>query len=416
MSGRNLKIMQYNVRKEKIKVLTPLLESEEVQDMDILAIQEPWFNTTNKSTYNPSHSKFHLVHQGKEGTRVCIYVNKRIDIDSWDEVFSGNDCCSIKIKLKKTEDTEEKIEVWVHNVYNPSPTSYKTKDSPSTIPVISEVLQRPGEHILVGDFNLHHPQWNNKGRYSYHAAADMLLETTEGHAMVPALPEGSVTWKARGSKSAIDLVFLAPGAHNALKTCRTREDLHYRSDHIPVCTELEWEWEEQTKPQRRAWKSLENEKTAKKVKEGGGRLARILGLPPLETTEAVNEYLGQMLDGFQEIIEQNVPWARPASEGRSFWDPACREAVDDAKKKLKDYHRYRYLRTEEQLRQAERRKIVVLQKAKTFHFKEALHKASTKSNGLWSIAAYGKNKSIEPKELLKFPLLKTSDGVVATTF
>ena len=83
------------------------------------------------------------------------------------------------------------------------------------------------------------------------------------------------------------------------------------------------------------------------MKEEGGRLARILGLPPLETTEAVNEYLGQMLDSFQEIIEQNVPWARPASEGRSFWDPACREAVDDAKKKLKDYYRYRCLRTEE---------------------------------------------------------------------
>ena len=54
--------MQYNMRKEKIKVLIPLLESEEVQDIDILAIQEPWFNTTNKSIYNPSHSKFHLVH------------------------------------------------------------------------------------------------------------------------------------------------------------------------------------------------------------------------------------------------------------------------------------------------------------------------------------------------------------------
>ena len=63
------------------------------------------------------------------------------------------------------------------------------------------------------------------------------------------------------------------------------------------------------------------------MKEKGGRLARILGLSLLETTEAVNEYLGQILDGFQEIIEQNVPWIRLASEGRSFWDPACREAV-----------------------------------------------------------------------------------------
>ena len=51
-----------------------------------------------------------------------------------------NDYYSIKIRLKKTEDTEEKIEVWVYNVYNPSLISYKTKDSPLTISIISEVL------------------------------------------------------------------------------------------------------------------------------------------------------------------------------------------------------------------------------------------------------------------------------------
>ena len=146
--------------------------------------------------------------------------------------------------------------------------------------------------------------------------------------MVPALLEGLVIQKARGSKSAIDLVFLALGIYNTLKTCRTREDLYYRSDHIPVYIELEQEQEEQTRPQRRAWKSLENKKTAKKIKEKGGRLARILGLPPLETTETVNEYLGQILDSFQEIIEQNVPQARLASEGRFFRTPrAARQSI-----------------------------------------------------------------------------------------
>ena len=63
MVGLSVSIMtQYNMRKEKIKVLIPLLESEEVQDIDILAIQEPWFNITNKSIYNPLYSKFHLVY------------------------------------------------------------------------------------------------------------------------------------------------------------------------------------------------------------------------------------------------------------------------------------------------------------------------------------------------------------------
>ena len=234
---------------------------------------------------------------------VCIYINKRIDINSQDKVFSDNDYYSFKIRLKKIEDTEEKIEVWVYNVYNPSLISYKTKDSPLIISIISEVLQRLGEYILVGDFNLYYPQQNNKGRYSYYTVADILLETTEGYAIVLALLEGLVIQKARGSKSAIDLVFYALGVYNTLKTYRTREDLYYRLDYIPIYIELEQEQEEQTKPQRRAWKSLENKKTVKKVKEGGGRLARILGLPPLETTEAVNEYLGQIINSFQEIIE-----------------------------------------------------------------------------------------------------------------
>lgn len=41
MSGKPLRILQYNVRKERVKVMIPLLESKEVQDMDILTVKEP---------------------------------------------------------------------------------------------------------------------------------------------------------------------------------------------------------------------------------------------------------------------------------------------------------------------------------------------------------------------------------------
>ena len=63
-------------------------------------------------------------------------------------------------------------------MYNPLPPTLKTKEYPSTIPKIAEVLERAGEHILLGDFNLHHPTWNNLGRSIYHAAADALLDQT----------------------------------------------------------------------------------------------------------------------------------------------------------------------------------------------------------------------------------------------
>ena len=138
--------------------MVPLLESKEIQEIDILAIQEPWFNPQNKSTYNPSSSQFHLFHRGEEGTRVCWYVNKRVDIDSWEAEYAGGDCCSLKLTLKNGRGRNgAQEEVWIHNIYNPSPRSTRSTDSPSTLPQIRAALQKPREHILLGDFNLHHP-------------------------------------------------------------------------------------------------------------------------------------------------------------------------------------------------------------------------------------------------------------------
>ena len=33
--------------------------------------------------------------------RTCLYINKRIDIDSWEETFSSKDVCAITLKLRE---------------------------------------------------------------------------------------------------------------------------------------------------------------------------------------------------------------------------------------------------------------------------------------------------------------------------
>ena len=53
-----------------------------------------------------------------------------------------------------------------------------------------------------------------------------------------ALPEDILTWKTRGLESIIDLIFLLEGAYNAIIRCSLREDLRFRSDYIPILTEL----------------------------------------------------------------------------------------------------------------------------------------------------------------------------------
>ena len=52
------------------------------------------------------------------------------------------------------------------------------------------------------------------------------------------MPEDIPTWKARGLESTIDLVFLLERAYNAIVRYSLREDLRFRSDYIPILTEL----------------------------------------------------------------------------------------------------------------------------------------------------------------------------------
>ena len=52
------------------------------------------------------------------------------------------------------------------------------------------------------------------------------------------LPEDILTWKARGLESIIDLVFLLEGAYNTIVKYSLRKDLRFRSDYIPILTEL----------------------------------------------------------------------------------------------------------------------------------------------------------------------------------
>lgn len=104
----------------------------------------------------------------KPDTQTCFYINKQLNLESWKFEDKGGDLCSIKLviheerrrnDLRQNMDEEKKARsVWIHNIYNLSPTTYQSTDSPLTLPKICDVFQKPGEHILIGDFNLYHLQ------------------------------------------------------------------------------------------------------------------------------------------------------------------------------------------------------------------------------------------------------------------
>jgi exonuclease III len=140
-----LTIIQYNTNNSRNGVLLQFLQEAEQADPqpDVLAIQEPW--RSNQGNTTCTTKSYHLVHAGVSNTRVCFYVNKAIDINKWAPMHHSADACTVKL-----EGRERTIQI--HNIYNPQQTN-------SSLRVLPELLRAEGEHILLGDFNLHHPFW-----------------------------------------------------------------------------------------------------------------------------------------------------------------------------------------------------------------------------------------------------------------
>lgn len=174
--------------------MAPLLQDRKIAQFDILAIQEPWYNIYNRSTFNPGSSNFFLAHKPEPDTCTCFYINKRLNLESWNVRNNDKNLCAIKLSIWDRESRAESGKIiWIHNIYNLSLTSYEPTNSLSTFPKIQEALQEPSDHILLGDFNLHHLQWNNPGRFTYHRMADTLLNITKSRGLDLIFPKNAIT-------------------------------------------------------------------------------------------------------------------------------------------------------------------------------------------------------------------------------
>jgi hypothetical protein len=180
-----LRVLQYNIQKSKDKVMAPLLADKITASYDILALQEPWQNPFKNATYCPSSSAFYAAYDN-QARRSCFLINKSLDINTWDVDYSGPDICSIRLQLSD-------IVLWIHNFYNQPPGSYSTIDYPSSLTRLPGLLAREGEHLVLGDFNLHHPLWSSPRNPAAHLAADAVVEALSAGNMELVTPRGTAT-------------------------------------------------------------------------------------------------------------------------------------------------------------------------------------------------------------------------------
>lgn len=198
------------------------LAKKKFADFDLIALQEPWRNTYQNTTFHPRKDVFELAYMDDLLTRVCFYINKKIALASWTVKFHLPDLCTLRIKT-----TTNRI-LHIHNIYNPTIAS----EEPSKIPLLQTILETSplDEHMVLGDFNLHHPNWGGPNCRSVILA--------EQYYLAQLVPTGTITYSEGLGKSTIDLFFATPLIAESLLTCKIADNLDHHSDHMPIVTTI----------------------------------------------------------------------------------------------------------------------------------------------------------------------------------
>ena len=76
-----------------------LLADPQIHNYDIIAIQEPWTNPFQDTTYCLSLAPFLLVYLLEKG-RCCFLINKKLNITTWEPFFLSLDLCILKLETK----------------------------------------------------------------------------------------------------------------------------------------------------------------------------------------------------------------------------------------------------------------------------------------------------------------------------
>ena len=242
-----ISIWQQNINKSPA-CQHDLLSSNKLTSMniDVIALQEPAIVYTGRSiSARDWISVYPTPHQSSpEKTRSLLLINAQISTDSWNQLdFPSSDVTVVQFNSAWGKLT-------LFNIYNKG-------ESNSTINLLTryysdnrqslEQSQGGSAHqIWLGDFNRHHPYWDDPGDLRLFtdtalAAAETLIEAIAEAGLELALPSGIPTHCHNITKlwSRLDHVFISENSIGTVTACDAlTEHRGINTDHVPILTEL----------------------------------------------------------------------------------------------------------------------------------------------------------------------------------
>ena len=222
----------------------------------------------------------------------------------------------------------------VYSVYNQPPESHTETADTGSLKALETASQRPDEHVVVGDFDLHHPLWCGPSYPEQHQLSQNLLKIMQNAGLSLAFPKGTITRDTHGQRTTIDLSLVSEGLAGSMLRCGVDEELENSSDHLPIGTSLYLQACEEAAPRRRRfWKRLDEEKFKNSMRDQ--RLESLV----VKTRRwiAIDEYINRMLQTIQTAVEDSTPWANPSMMAKAYWSSECSAAVQTARRSRKLY-------------------------------------------------------------------------------
>ena len=395
-----LRILQYNVYKSKDVVLASLFRDCGITDFDVLAIQEPWRNPFIATSYHPLKDSFHLAYPEDEETRVCLYINRRIDPSTWTVYHSTKDIISLKISNPALGTSLHLV-----NVYNEVGTS-----TLSNLRELLSGMDRQDELVVLGDFNLRHPLWTGIQRLGNGGAASAqpLLTIVEDFQLHLLTTPGAPTHRWRDGESTIDLTFATEGLASCLLHCRIDKDRDCDSDHLPIATAFAWEWQPAPLTQKRQWARTDVPLLRRTVQ---ARLSTIPDNTEPEDKHAIDQYLESIITALRAGIDASTPWSNPSSRSVPGFDQECKELCRQVQRLRRRWQRTRLEDDYEAYRTARNEKGRRIKKILRDTHRQRVEDASKTVSGLWKIVKWAKTRHIVAPTCT--PELQRPDGSVA---
>ncbi|QRV76906.1 Reverse transcriptase from transposon X-element protein [Ceratobasidium sp. AG-Ba] len=283
----------------------------------MLAIQEPFLDKNNLSR-PPSRwtSIYPSTHHVKSAprSRSFLAISPALSSNGWEQVpCNCPDVTAVRVRTAKAP-------ILVINVYNPC-------DSNAPLPLVDKLIESklPGELIvLIGDFNRHHPLWDEERNSHLFTKANLdlaqeLLDLTATHDLEMALPKDLPTLESHssGNFTRPDNVFLSFALSEDLILCTTEPELRVdMADHFPIRTEIDVRPARVQTAEKWNFKQMDSDALRVALAE---ELQTLQQDSSLDSQEELDTEVAALRECIENAIKVSVPRLRLCKQTKRWW-------------------------------------------------------------------------------------------------